>query len=200
MEGERNYYQVLHISPKADPAIVKAAYYTHLKTLKKHPDLGGDHDVATLINEAYEILSDPEKRRAYDKQFLKGMASEASALEPNPFQPYHELRRAPRVIFQNVFRFKRKSNSHWFEAQFRDISVAGACFRAPESFKKGDALQFDLCDHPLVQIQAKVCWVRLVPQRFGPPLYEGGVEFKKWDQTAFQQYLKLAGLEILLQS
>lgn len=195
---QQDYYQVLEISPKADPAIVKAAYYTHLKALKKHPDLGGDHEEAILLNEAYEILGDSEKRRAYDKQFLKGMASEASAPEPNPFVPDHESRKSPRVCFQNRFRFRRKSNSHWYEAQFRDLSLTGACFRTQEKFKAGEAFDLDISDNPSVQIQAKVRWVRLVPQRFGAPVYEGGVEFKKVDEKNFRNYLKLVNLEKLL--
>lgn len=198
MASERDYYQILQISPKADPAIVKAAYYTHLKTLKKHPDLGGNHGEATLLNEAYEILSDPQSRREYDKQFLKGLASEASAPEPNPFVPDHENRRAPRVCFQNHFRFKRKSNSHWFDSQFRDLSLSGACFRSQEKFKEEEALELDISDNPLVQIQAKVRWVRIIPQRFGGGLYEGGVAFKKVDDKNFRRYLKLVGLEKLL--
>lgn len=33
-----------------------------------HPDLGGDPRRAQLINEAYEVLRDPSKRRLYDDQ------------------------------------------------------------------------------------------------------------------------------------
>ena len=193
-----NYYQVLEISPKADPAIVKAAYYTHLKTLRKHPDLGGDHEEASVLNEAYEILGDPQRRREYDRQFFKGFVSEASAPEPNPFVPEHEGRKSPRICFQNQFQFRKKLNSHWYPAQFRDVSLTGACFRAQEKFKEGDTFEFDISDNPSVQIQVKVRWVRLVPQRFGSPVYEGGVEFKKLDQNAFQKYLKLTGLEVIL--
>lgn len=198
MERATDYYQVLQISPKADPAIVKAAYYTHLKTLRKHPDLGGDHEEASVLNEAYEILGNPDRRREYDDQFFKGFVSEASAPEPNPFVPDHENRKTPRACFQNQFQFKKKSNSHWHEAQFRDISLTGACFRAQEKFKEGETLEFDVSENPPVQIQSKVRWVRLVPQRFGSPVYEGGVEFKKVDSKAFERYLKLVGLEKLL--
>lgn len=194
----QDYYQVLEISPKADPAIVKAAYYTHLKTLKKHPDLGGDHDGAMRINEAYEVLSDPERRRQYDREFLKGLVSEASAPEPNPFQPDHELRKHPRAVFQNYFRFRKKSNGHWHEAQFRDISLTGACFRTQEKFKSGETFDLDISDNPSVQIQAKVQWVRVIPQRFGDSFYEGGIEFKKIDEKNLHNYLKLVGLEKLL--
>ena len=198
MTVQNDYYQVLQISPKADPAIVKAAYYTHLKDLKKHPDLGGEHDVALLLNEAYEILGDPQRRREYDQQFLKGFVSDASSPEPNPFVPDHENRKSPRAIFQNNFRYQVKSNGGWRDAQFCDISLSGACFRSEKKFKSGDDLEIDISDNPAVQIKAKVRWVRIIPQRFGSPLYEGGVEFKKVDAKNFEKYLKLVGLEKLL--
>jgi curved DNA-binding protein CbpA len=37
-----------------------------MRGLKMHPDLGGDHDQAALINEAYAVLSDSARRAAYD--------------------------------------------------------------------------------------------------------------------------------------
>ncbi|MBI4125754.1 MAG: PilZ domain-containing protein [Deltaproteobacteria bacterium] len=196
MAGNRDYYQILQISPKADPAIVKAAYYAHLKTLKKHPDLGGDHEEASLINEAYEILGDSERRRQYDQQFLKGFASEASAPEPNPFSPQEELRKHRRFIFQNSFSYRSRAwrNGKWVAAHFRDISLSGACFRSREVFKKGETLELDVSDHPNIKIPAEVRWVRPIPHRFGPPVYEGGVEFKQADEKAFRRWLKDEGL------
>ena len=35
--------------------------------LKMHPDLGGDHERAALINEAFATLSNPLKRAEYDR-------------------------------------------------------------------------------------------------------------------------------------
>ena len=62
------YYQKLGVQPDASPEELKKAYRTLAK--KYHPDLHpGDHTAETRfkeINEAYEILSDPEKRKKYD--------------------------------------------------------------------------------------------------------------------------------------
>jgi len=41
-----------------------------MRELKIHPDLGGDNGRAQELNEAHEVLSDPEKRRAYDRALL----------------------------------------------------------------------------------------------------------------------------------
>ncbi len=37
--------------------------------LKKHPDLGGSSWDAALLNEAYAVLSNPERRAAYDREW-----------------------------------------------------------------------------------------------------------------------------------
>lgn len=205
MAPSQDYYQLLQVSPKADPAIIKAAYYTQLRVLKKHPDLGGTHEESTLLNEAYEILSDPSRRREYDKQFFKGLSSLASAPEPNPFVPERELRRATRVVFQNRFQLRVVKGASlgllkgdWVSAQFCDISLTGACFRSLKPFKKGDAVELDISDNPAVKPTAKICWVRSIPQRFGLPIYEGGLEFKKIDSVTFRQYLRLVGLGNIL--
>ena len=35
---------------------------------EEHPDQGGDNERAQLINVAYEILSDPDTRKRYDRE------------------------------------------------------------------------------------------------------------------------------------
>lgn len=61
-------YEVLGLAAGADPAQVKAAFHALAK--RSHPDVnGGDANAAKRfkdINAAYEILSDPKKRAAYD--------------------------------------------------------------------------------------------------------------------------------------
>lgn len=70
MENRRNYYRILHIQPDAPDAIIKASYRTQMQKLKMHPDLGGDEWNASLLNEAFQTLSDPDRRRAYDKDYF----------------------------------------------------------------------------------------------------------------------------------
>jgi hypothetical protein len=65
-QNRRNYYRILHLQPDAPAEVVKACYRTLMSTLRHHPDLGGDHETAALINEAYAVLSDATRRTAYD--------------------------------------------------------------------------------------------------------------------------------------
>ncbi|MDH5254813.1 MAG: J domain-containing protein [Gammaproteobacteria bacterium] len=67
MENRRNLYRILHVQPDAPEEIIRSSYRTLMTKLRRHPDLGGDHYTATLINEAYAVLSDPARRAAYDE-------------------------------------------------------------------------------------------------------------------------------------
>ncbi len=70
MKNRRNYYRILHIQPDAPAAIIKASYRTQMQKLRMHPDLGGDEWNASLLNEAYQVLSDPNLRNAYDSEYF----------------------------------------------------------------------------------------------------------------------------------
>lgn len=71
MENRRNYYRILHVQRDAPVEIIKTSYRTLMQRLKMHPDLGGDHWHASLINEAFATLSNPEKRAVYDRALQK---------------------------------------------------------------------------------------------------------------------------------
>lgn len=63
---KRNYYEVLHVSPGAPVEIIRGSYRTLMQKLGHHPDLGGDTATAALINEAFAVLSNAERRAEYD--------------------------------------------------------------------------------------------------------------------------------------
>lgn len=67
MDNRRNYYRILHVQEDAPEEIIRTSYRTLMQRMKMHPDLGGDHWDATLINEAYATLIDPERRAEYDR-------------------------------------------------------------------------------------------------------------------------------------
>lgn len=67
---KENYYDILEINKNASPEIIEKAYKTLVK--KYHPDLQENdlkikyEEKIKKINEAYEVLSDSEKRKNYD--------------------------------------------------------------------------------------------------------------------------------------
>lgn len=67
-KNRRNYYRILQVQQDAPRAVIQAAYRTMMHKLRYHPDLGGDEWNAALLNEAYAVLSNPEKRADYDRQ------------------------------------------------------------------------------------------------------------------------------------
>lgn len=64
--NRRNHYRLLHVQSDAPAAVIKASYRALMAL--HHPDVGGDHAMAALLNEAYAVLSDTTQRAAYDKQ------------------------------------------------------------------------------------------------------------------------------------
>jgi hypothetical protein len=84
MENRRNYYRVLQVQPGAPAEIIRASYRTLMQRLRAHPDLGGDHWNATIINEAYAVLSDPLKRARYDREVHAMLEHGRTALRPSP--------------------------------------------------------------------------------------------------------------------
>lgn len=69
MENKRDYYEVLGVSRSADKSAIKSAYRKIAK--KYHPDTNAGNEQAEEkfkeATEAYDVLSDPEKRKLYDR-------------------------------------------------------------------------------------------------------------------------------------
>ncbi|MDX1519063.1 MAG: DnaJ domain-containing protein [Gammaproteobacteria bacterium] len=70
-KNRRNYYRLLRVQPDASPAVIRNNYRTLLQKLRLHPDLGGDHWNASLLNIAYNTLRHAQRREAYDRELLK---------------------------------------------------------------------------------------------------------------------------------
>lgn len=61
---KENYYDILGVDKTSSPEELKKAF--RKLSLKHHPDKGGDSDMFKKINNAYSVLSNPEKKKAYD--------------------------------------------------------------------------------------------------------------------------------------
>jgi molecular chaperone DnaJ len=100
MHAEIDYYELLEVEKGADDATLKSAY--RKLAMRWHPDRNPGDQAAEArfkaISEAYGVLSDPDKRAAYDRfghAAFKGAAGGGS----NPFQdasPFSD-------IFSDIF-------------------------------------------------------------------------------------------------
>jgi molecular chaperone DnaJ len=68
MSTQRDYYELLELKRDATETDIRKAY--RRLAMKYHPDVNKSPDAAELfkgINEAYQVLSDPEKKATYDR-------------------------------------------------------------------------------------------------------------------------------------
>jgi len=80
---EATHYQVLGVAPDADAAEIKKAYRKLVR--RYHPDVSKEPDAAektVAVNLAYETLSDPERRAAYDEELARPQGASSHG---NPF-------------------------------------------------------------------------------------------------------------------
>lgn len=62
--NKKSHYEVLGVDKGAKPEEVKKAY--RRKAERAHPDKGGSDEEMAEVNQAYEVLSNPERRQLYD--------------------------------------------------------------------------------------------------------------------------------------
>ncbi len=93
---DKDYYAILQVHPRAEPEVIEVAY--RRLSRKYHPDVSDQADAGQRmreLNEAFEVLSDPARRRAYDRRRSFG-GRPASATVPPGFP---DLRKAlPRYV------------------------------------------------------------------------------------------------------
>jgi molecular chaperone DnaJ len=113
---KRDYYEILGVSREASDAEIKKSYRRLARS--HHPDANpGDHaaeDRFKELTEAYEVLSNPEARRAYDTYGHQVPRGAGAAGYPGAGDPFGG--------FQDIF-----------EAFFGDSSFGGSFFGAPSA-------------------------------------------------------------------
>jgi curved DNA-binding protein len=79
--GFVDYYEVLQVNPRADIETISRVF-RHLAK-RYHPDnpASGDRQRFDALTEAHEILTNPEKRAAYDLCYEEGVATRLSLLD-----------------------------------------------------------------------------------------------------------------------
>jgi curved DNA-binding protein len=147
----RDYYETLGVSKTATEDEIRSAFRKLAR--KYHPDVAKDKKEAEekfkLINEAYEVLSDPEKRKKYDQLG-------ANWNQPGGFQPPPDWAQQPGGGFYRhfgggdggvEFEFGGTGFSDFFEAFFgggRGRSAFGGFGQRPAAAERGSDVEADI--------------------------------------------------------
>lgn len=116
MVVDTQLYDLLGVKPESNSRQIKKAFLRKAREL--HPDKNRNDPLSTErfqeLNEAYEILKDPNKRRAYDRFGLQGLSSSISNEEPDLFD-----------LFTNHFGFDSfiHSGSRYHRPRTEDIQI-----------------------------------------------------------------------------
>ena len=95
-----DYYKILDVPKNASIETIKKQYKK--MALKHHPDRGGDSEMFKKISEAYQILSDPDKKRDYDNPNIFSHQMPSGA-EFRRYTNNHHNFVDPNIIFQQFF-------------------------------------------------------------------------------------------------
>lgn len=101
MDGKRDYYEVLGVARDASQSEIKKAYRQLAR--KYHPDVSQEPEAEAKfkeVNEAYEVLSDQQKRSVYDRFGHAGLSGGAGGF--GGFTDFGGFR-DPFEIFEEVF-------------------------------------------------------------------------------------------------
>ncbi|KEF62571.1 DnaJ like subfamily A member 2 [Exophiala aquamarina CBS 119918] len=92
------HYATLGVGKTATPAEIKSAY--NKLVLINHPDKGGDHEKFIKIQNAYEVLRDPQSKELYDQGLERPEArkarEEAQAKKEEAYMQRKARKEAPR--------------------------------------------------------------------------------------------------------
>ncbi len=134
-----DYYEILEIERTSDKEVIKKAY--RKLALKYHPDRNPNdkqaEEIFKKVNEAYQILSDDEKRQIYDRYGKKGL--EQNGMSSSGFSDFGSF-------FEDLFgqafgfgtRSRTKGSSEKYESDFLarlDLSFKEAVFGCKKQVK-----------------------------------------------------------------
>ncbi|MEP7367066.1 MAG: DnaJ domain-containing protein, partial [Acidobacteriota bacterium] len=122
-----DYYEVLSVERTADDQVLKSAY--RKAALRYHPDRNpGDKSAEEKFKElaeAYSVLSDPQRRAAYDRYGHDGLQAGGANVNPDVFTEFND-------IFGDFF-------------GFGDLFGMGAGKRSnPNRAQRGEDVRYDL--------------------------------------------------------
>lgn len=116
LSSEKNLYEILEVSSSASTSTIKSAYRKLVR--KYHPDLNSGDEICAKkfkeITEAYEILSDTDKKKNYD--ILRGFYRETTSQSK-----FNEANRAYKAYNENHQNERQNTHYEGFSNIFNDI-------------------------------------------------------------------------------
>jgi DnaJ-class molecular chaperone len=81
-DDDGSYYKILGLGVNKRSTIddIKKAY--RKRAMELHPDKGGDAEQFKILGEAYEVLSDPQKKALYDRYGMAGLKGDGGQRSP----------------------------------------------------------------------------------------------------------------------
>ncbi|HJV72765.1 MAG TPA: J domain-containing protein [Noviherbaspirillum sp.] len=119
MARVHTHYDNLKVARNAPPEVIRAAYKT--LSQKHHPDRNGNSEnairIIQIINSAYDVLSDPGKRREHDEWIARAEAETIRVTEKKNVNPSRPT--SPRQSSKTT---RRRSSFHIYPARHRELS------------------------------------------------------------------------------
>ncbi|KAG0621251.1 hypothetical protein M758_3G004800 [Ceratodon purpureus] len=162
MVKDKEYYDVLGVQPDATAGEIKKAYYVKARLV--HPDKNPNNPEAAknfqVLGEAYQILSDPQKRESYDKLGKPGVSQEAMV--------------DPAAVFGMLF------GSDAFEEYIGQLAMAS--MTGMDTGGEGQNIDLGQVQTKMkaVQNEREEKLVRLLLERIEPYVRGEKVEFVNW--------------------
>uniref|UniRef100_A0A6A7G9L2 Chaperone DnaJ n=1 Tax=Hirondellea gigas TaxID=1518452 RepID=A0A6A7G9L2_9CRUS len=134
---ETKFYDLLGVPTTATPRQLKKAYKD--LALKHHPDQGGDENKFVEISNAYQVLSDTDQRRTYDRSGEEGLKKKKGQSGHNPFdffrqftggrqQPGDQDGRGADIEMELQATLEHLYNGHILEVHVRNQMICTKCF------------------------------------------------------------------------
>lgn len=156
----KNLYEVLGITQKASPIVIKKAF--RALALIEHPDKGGNGDKMGQIAEAYKTLSDPVSRHKFDEDWAAFQAADVDAVHPIELAGY--LQAGDILSYSHSFReLHKKSVIQYARAPLIPI-------RLPEQFFESGAYPFEDWEGEVIVFDDVFTFIREKTAHAGPCL------------------------------
>ena len=116
-----DYYEFLQISSNAEPDTIHRVY--RYLAARFHPDTPGTGDAEKffLLKQAYDVLSNPERRAEYDAARRNGVSQPTALSTWIDFMDNMEGELNRRLAVLAVLYFQRRANPYHPEVSFLDI-------------------------------------------------------------------------------